>query len=118
MENFKLVSYIKGSYFNFIQVMYLKTVIAYSAAGAKSLRTARARASNNPEDLQLYCRETPMQVFSFEYCEIFKSSFFYRTTPVADYTNVKYTNEKSVRMKSIQTKIIRMKSIQMKSIRM
>ena len=97
--------------------MYLTSVIAYSAIGAKSLRTARARASNNPEDLQLYCRETPMQVFSFEYCEIFKNSFFYRTSPVADYTNGKYTNEKSVRMKSIRIKIIRMKTIRMKNIR-
>ena len=28
-------------------------------------------------------RKTPTQVFSYEYCEIFKNSFFYRTSPVA-----------------------------------
>ena len=28
-------------------------------------------------------RETPTQVFSCEYCEIFNNSFFYRTPPVA-----------------------------------
>ena len=33
--------------------------------------------------MQLYLKETPTQVFSCEYREIFKSSFFYRTTPVA-----------------------------------
>ena len=28
-------------------------------------------------------KETPRQVFSYEYCEIFKNSLFYRTPPVA-----------------------------------
>ena len=28
-------------------------------------------------------KETPTQVFSCEYCEIFKNTFFYRTPPVA-----------------------------------
>ena len=31
----------------------------------------------------LYLKETPTQVFSCEYCEIFKNSFFYRTPLVA-----------------------------------
>ena len=31
----------------------------------------------------LYLKETPTQVFSCEYCKIFKNSFFHRTTPVA-----------------------------------
>ena len=30
-----------------------------------------------------YEKETLAQVFSFEYCEIFKESFFYRTALVA-----------------------------------
>ena len=29
--------------------------------------------------------DTPTQVFSCEYCEIFKNSFFYRTPPVVDF---------------------------------
>ena len=40
--------------------------------------------------VRLYCKacnfikkETPKQVLSCEYCEIFKNSFFYRTPPVA-----------------------------------
>ena len=32
---------------------------------------------------QLYNKETPTQMFSCEYCEIFKNSFCYRTPPVA-----------------------------------
>ena len=39
--------------------------------------------SNQPEGLQLYQKETPTQVFSCEYCEILKNSFFYRTPLVA-----------------------------------
>ena len=34
---------------------------------------------------QLYEKEAPTQVLSYEYFEIFKSSFFYRTPPVAAY---------------------------------
>ena len=38
---------------------------------------------NKVEGLQLYEKQTSTQVFSCEHCEILKSSFFYRTTPVA-----------------------------------
>ena len=38
---------------------------------------------NKPEGLQRYQKETPTQVCSCEYCEIFKNSFFYRTPLVA-----------------------------------
>ena len=33
--------------------------------------------------LQAFKKETPAQVFSCEYCEIFKNTFFNRTPPVA-----------------------------------
>ena len=33
--------------------------------------------------LQRYLKETPTQVLSCEYCQIFKSSLFYKTPPVA-----------------------------------
>ena len=33
--------------------------------------------------LQYYSRETPTQVFSCEYCKIFKNSFFHRTSLMA-----------------------------------
>ena len=33
--------------------------------------------------LQLYWKETPAQVFPCEFCEIFKTTFFYRTPPMA-----------------------------------
>ena len=36
-----------------------------------------------PLGLQLYLKKTPTQVFSCEYCEIFKNSLFNRTTLVA-----------------------------------
>ena len=36
-----------------------------------------------PEALQLYYKKTPTQVFSCEYCEIFKNNLFYRTPLVA-----------------------------------
>ena len=32
---------------------------------------------------KIYLKETPTQVFSCEYREIFRNSFFYRTPPVA-----------------------------------
>ena len=32
---------------------------------------------------QLYCKETPTQVFFCEICQIIKNTFFYRTPPVA-----------------------------------
>ena len=34
------------------------------------------RNSHRPEGLQLYQKETPTQVFSGDYCEIFKNIFF------------------------------------------
>ena len=37
--------------------------------------------------LQLYIKETPKQVFSFEIFEIFVNTFFYRTHPVAASVN-------------------------------
>ena len=40
------------------------------------------KKSSRPDGLQLYERETPAQMFSCEYCEIFKNSFFYRTPTV------------------------------------
>ena len=33
--------------------------------------------------LQLYLKQTPTQVFSYDICELFKNTFFYRTSPVA-----------------------------------
>ena len=30
-----------------------------------------------------FIKKTPTQVFSYEYCKIFKNSFFYRTSAVA-----------------------------------
>ena len=41
------------------------------------------------EGLQLYEKET--QVFSCEYCEIFKNSFLYRTPPVTTFDTAKPT---------------------------
>ena len=35
------------------------------------------------QGLQNSWEETPIQVFSCDYCGIFKNSFFYRTLPVA-----------------------------------
>ena len=34
------------------------------------------------EDLQLYFKKSPAQVFSYEVCKIFKNNFFYGTPPV------------------------------------
>ena len=39
--------------------------------------------SCRPESFQTYEKETPTQMFSCEYCESFKNSFFYRTLLVA-----------------------------------
>ena len=36
-----------------------------------------------PAGLQLYYKETPTQVLPYEYCDIFKNSFFYISTSVA-----------------------------------
>ena len=35
-------------------------------------------------------KETPKQLFSSEYCEIFENSLFYRTPPVTAFSNVAY----------------------------
>ena len=40
-------------------------------------------AGLRPSGLQIYYNETPTQVFSCEYCQIFKNSFFNRTPLVA-----------------------------------
>ena len=39
------------------------------------------RSEKQAWPLQLYIKETPIQVFSCEYCEIFKTAFFYRIPP-------------------------------------
>ena len=36
-----------------------------------------------PQELQLYQKQAPAQFISFEIYEIFKSTLFYRTSPVA-----------------------------------
>ena len=38
---------------------------------------------SRPSGLQLYQKETPTQVFSYEICENFRNTFFYETRPVA-----------------------------------
>ena len=40
------------------------------------------------DGLQLYEKETPTQVFSCEYCEIFENSFFCRIPPVAAFVSL------------------------------
>ena len=40
---------------------------------------------NKVSVVQIYEKETPTQVFYREYCEIFKSSFFYRAPPVSGF---------------------------------
>ena len=37
----------------------------------------------NKVELKFFKKETVAQVFSCEFCEIFKNTFSYRTTPVA-----------------------------------
>ena len=32
-----------------------------------------------PKGLQIYCNETPTQVFNCEFCKSFKNTYFYRT---------------------------------------
>ena len=63
------------------EILHLKTIIVYSAIGAESLRIATA--SNTLTVCKfIKKRPHPTQVFSCEYCEIFKNGFFYRTYPV------------------------------------
>ena len=42
---------------------------------------------------KLYLKDTPAQVLSCEFCEIFKNSFFYRTPPVATFVTTKNTEK-------------------------
>ena len=44
-------------------------------------------------DLQLYEKETPTQVFSCEYCEFFKNSFYYKTPPLAAFRETNWVIE-------------------------
>ena len=44
---------------------------------------------NKVAGLHLYYKETPTQVFSCEYCEMFKSSFLYNTSIAASEQNRK-----------------------------
>ena len=52
--------------------MLLKTSIYNKVAGLRPFL-----------GLQLYYKETPAHVFSWDDCKIFKNTFFYRTPPVA-----------------------------------
>ena len=47
------------------------------------LKISQYSQKNTCVGVSFYCKETPAQVFSCEYCKIFKNSFFYRTPPVA-----------------------------------
>ena len=44
---------------------------------------ANFRGKHLPKSLQFYQKETPTKMFSCEFCDIFKNTFFYRTLPVA-----------------------------------
>ena len=63
--------------------------------------------------LQLYWKGTPTQVFSCEYCQFFKNSFFYRTPPVAVSENMDsftitlkgLSNSKSIFSKKISRRL-------------
>ena len=47
------------------------------------LKISQYSQKNTCVRVSFYCKETPAQVFSCEYSEIFKNRFFYRTPPVA-----------------------------------
>ena len=49
----------------------------------KNLQYSQRNTCVSAWDLHLYKNEAPTQVFSNEYCEIFKNSLFYRTPPLA-----------------------------------
>ena len=59
-------------------------------------------------DLQLCSKETPAQVFSCEYCELFKKSFSYRTPLVAASAN-KILSLFTGNMRSLKETIISIK---------
>ena len=44
-------------------------------------------------------KETPTQIFSSEICEIFKNTFFHRTSPVAAFVLSVFSLNKKVKMK-------------------
>ena len=40
-------------------------------------------------------KETPLQVFSCKFCEIFKNTFFYRAPPVAASLKIEYSHSQT-----------------------
>ena len=60
---------------------FLSTEVAFDSS-----KCSRSQMFFRPEGLQLYWKETATQVFSCEYCKIFKKSFFYRTPLVAAFS--------------------------------
>ena len=52
-------------------------------AAEDDIQTQPFADTKTPVLEQLYSKETPTQVFSYEYCKTFKDSFLYRSPPVA-----------------------------------
>ena len=52
-------------------------------AAEDDIQTQPFADTKTPVLEQFYSKETPTQVFSYEYCKTFKDSFLYRSPPVA-----------------------------------
>ena len=64
-----------------------KGTLALNALMFTKTEAVAWRCSVKKVILKVFKTETLAQVFSCEFCEIFKNTFFYRATPAASFTN-------------------------------
>ena len=65
-----------------VQRCSVKTVFLKSSQNSQENNCARVSFLIKLQDCRFIKKETVAQVFSFEYCEIFKNILFYRAPPV------------------------------------
>ena len=64
-------------------MLYDKNVAAFMLQLCYDKNSRQTLANHKPEACNFIKKETLAQVFSCEFCEIYKSTFYYRTTLVA-----------------------------------
>ena len=68
---------------NYCVKLQQKSAVEYSKAVIQESSVKKVFRKIWQNSQENTCKETLAQVFSFEFCEIFKNTFFYRTSLVA-----------------------------------
>ena len=78
-----LSTIISGNCYSGVFLVNCEYPIANRSSGVSMLIDHKKTNHIRPEACNFIKKETVAQVFSCEFCEIFKITFFYRTPPVA-----------------------------------